>query len=48
MGFQLLLSFLAFDIANVPRLPLHVRLLESDAHAADRHGGSASVPPKQD
>jgi glycosyltransferase involved in cell wall biosynthesis len=45
MGFQLLLSFLAFDIANVPRLPLHVRLLESDPHAADQHG--ASVPPKQ-
>jgi dolichol-phosphate mannosyltransferase len=47
MGFQLLLSFLAFDISNVPRLPLHVRLLESDPQAADQHGGSASVPPKQ-
>jgi glycosyltransferase involved in cell wall biosynthesis len=27
MGFQLLLSFLAFDISNVPRTPLHGRLV---------------------
>lgn len=27
VGFQLLLSFIAFDIANVPRTPLHPRLL---------------------
>jgi len=29
LGFQLLLSFLAFDISNIPRTPVYPRLLES-------------------
>jgi dolichol-phosphate mannosyltransferase len=47
VGFQLLLSFLAFDIANVPHAPLHVRLLETAPQSVDQPAGSASVPPKR-
>jgi dolichol-phosphate mannosyltransferase len=32
IGFQLLLSFLGFDIANMPRTPIHRRLPASGAH----------------
>jgi glycosyltransferase involved in cell wall biosynthesis len=42
MGFQLLLSFLAFDISNVPRLPLHIRLSESASPALNQNADAAS------
>jgi dolichol-phosphate mannosyltransferase len=42
MGFQLLLSFLAFDISNVPRVPLHVRLLESVSGNPNRNEVAAA------
>jgi hypothetical protein len=41
MGFQLLLSFLAFDISNVPRLPLHVRLSESTSRPRNEKADAA-------
>ena len=41
MGFQLLLSFLAFDISHVPRLPLHVRLSESASPALNENADAA-------
>ncbi|HEY4746592.1 MAG TPA: hypothetical protein VIH38_03475, partial [Steroidobacteraceae bacterium] len=43
MGFQLLLSFLAFDISHVPRLPLHVRLSESASPALNGNADAASL-----
>jgi glycosyltransferase involved in cell wall biosynthesis len=43
MGFQLLLSFLAFDISHVPRLPLHVRLSESASPALNEIADAASL-----
>ena len=40
MGFQLLLSFLAYDVSNAPRDTLHGQLVSLSHHATSPQGGS--------